>query len=257
MKIASVLILFLLAGAFSPVRSQSPVSAVVTLPQTSEAGKSFTAHVILKKGDASGIGRFQQTWPAGFFISELENADAIFSYSGNQLQFLWVDLPIASEINLSYTVQVPSDYQGTTDITNQFYYLLNNRQEEVLFPSNPLTITPDSETAPQVATPPVPQKTVPVEAASESVYFSIQLSAFSKPVDKTTIAKEFNLKPEVVREEQHNGLIKYITGRYKSVQEAKKAVAENKAMTGNVFITGYKDNVRIELEEAIHLSTKH
>jgi hypothetical protein len=91
-------------------------------------------------------------------------------------------------------------------------------------------------------------------AAPADVVFRIQLSAFSQPVNKSTVANEFNLKAEDIREEQHNGLYKYTTGNFKSIPEAKKVISETNAMKGKVFIVGYADGLRVEIDEAIRLS---
>jgi hypothetical protein len=93
------------------------------------------------------------------------------------------------------------------------------------------------------------------ETSTAIVYFRIQLNAFSKPVDKSIVGNEFNLRAEEITEEQHNGLFKYLIGRFKALEEAKKIISESNSMKGKVFIIGYSDGVRIDLDEAIRLST--
>ncbi len=86
------------------------------------------------------------------------------------------------------------------------------------------------------------------------ITFRIQLAAVPQKVDKESIARDFNVDAKELQEESHNGLFKYTFGEFPSLVEARKKMNTNPKMKGKAFITGYRNNIRIDLEEAIRLS---
>ncbi|HOY49348.1 MAG TPA: hypothetical protein PL185_08800 [Flavobacteriales bacterium] len=90
--------------------------------------------------------------------------------------------------------------------------------------------------------------------SKSAISFRIQVAALPQKADKETIARDFSVEAKDLQEESHNGLFKYTFGEYPNLAEARKKMNANPKMKGKAFITGYRNGIRIDLEEAIRLS---
>ncbi len=86
------------------------------------------------------------------------------------------------------------------------------------------------------------------------IRFKIQLAALPQKSDVTKIAKEFEIPEKEITEEKHNGLFKYTYGEFPTLEEARKKMNTNNYMKNKSFVAGYRNGMRIDLEEAIRLS---
>ena len=328
----SFIVLLLLLG--SGLKSQE-FSAVYKVPENLKEGQEFVVEITITKGSLAGIARLRMDFPTGFDVNELENGGSIFSYNGQLLQYLWINLPAENTCRVSFKTRVKSGFQGTATIPVRLFYLAEKERREFRFQdltlevagtgtnrfvpysekqqgtaiktgaaSSPVTQKKEPEKSPVSSSRPVKKeevkpsvnnkgkqsdtkpaagsnqnkdkpstgkelnktqtsattnkKDVPEQISKsvgkiESVSFRIQIGALPQAADKGVIAREFSIAEKDIKEEKHNGLFKYTTGNYPSLQAAKKVMSANPAMKGKAFITGYKDGERIELEEAIRL----
>ena len=86
------------------------------------------------------------------------------------------------------------------------------------------------------------------------ISFKIQLAALPQKSALSAFAKEFEIDEKEITEEKHNGLFKYTFGEFPSLVEARKKMNSNKQMKSKSFVAGYRNGLRIDLEEAIRLS---
>lgn len=86
------------------------------------------------------------------------------------------------------------------------------------------------------------------------IRFKIQLAALPQKSDFSKIAKEFEIPEKEITEEKHNGLFKYTYGEFPTLEEARKKMNANNHMKSKSFVAGYRNGMRIDLEEAIRLS---
>jgi hypothetical protein len=91
-------------------------------------------------------------------------------------------------------------------------------------------------------------------SAVSVISFKIQLAALPQKSALTTIAKEFEITEKEISEEKHNGLFKYTYGEFPTLVDARKKMNANKQMKSKSFVAGYRNGLRIDLEEAIRLS---
>lgn len=91
-------------------------------------------------------------------------------------------------------------------------------------------------------------------SAVSLISFKIQLAALPQKSALTTIAKEFEISEKEISEEKHNGLFKYTYGEFPTLVDARKKMNANKQMKSKSFVAGYRNGLRIDLEEAIRLS---
>jgi vacuolar-type H+-ATPase subunit F/Vma7 len=81
------------------------------------------------------------------------------------------------------------------------------------------------------------------------VYYRVQVLASAKQKPGVEIAANLNLKEEIV-EEQHNGLYKYLVGKFSIYASAKARAEALKSETGvAAFVVGYKQEKRTTLSE--------
>ena len=86
------------------------------------------------------------------------------------------------------------------------------------------------------------------------IRFKIQLAALPQKSDLTKIAIEFEIPEKEITEEKHNGLFKYTYGEFPTLEEARKKMNANNHMKSKSFVAGYRNGMRIDLEEAIRLN---
>jgi outer membrane biosynthesis protein TonB len=120
---------------------------------------------------------------------------------------------------------------------------------------------PATEIKPKTEPAKTPAKTENTASPSTStsttksaISFRIQVAALPQKAEKETIARDFNVEAKDLQEESHNGLFKFTFGEYPNLAEARKKMNANPKMKGKAFITGYRNGIRIDLEEAIRLS---
>jgi hypothetical protein len=289
----------------------------------------------------AGMARLQLDFPKGFEVQEGKNSGALFTFSSNMLQLLWVQLPKSDSMHCTIKVRCLPGYGGKAEIPCRFYYLENGARKEIALNSCKLNITGEAgrrfmpvkrEESKQIA-PPAPKtggqaspesgktKAVPTDpikykgntektatpkkvsesgpksdnvsqanpekaekqvtspdakgadkenpkevqteksdktksASSNGITFRIQLAASSEKSSSETLVARFNLKPEEIAEEFHNGMYKYTVGNFKNLAGAREAMGKNPAMKSGCFIAGYENGTRISLEDAIRLSKK-
>ena len=86
------------------------------------------------------------------------------------------------------------------------------------------------------------------------IRFKIQLAALPQKSDLTKIAIEFEIPEKEITVEKHNGLFKYTYGEFPTLEEARKKMNANNRMKSKSFVAGYRNGMRIDLEEAIRLN---
>lgn len=308
------------------------------VPKEILVGQTFELGIHFSLTSVAGMARLQLDFPKGFEVQESKNSGALFTYSANLLQLLWVQLPSTDSIHCSVRVQCLPGYGGKAEIPARFYYLENGARKEIVLNTCKLIIsgeagkrftpmkrdevkpvTPSiSKTGKQTSGTPskseekpssapksiaVSEKTGPKKgaeqkdgkaSASESekiehinsatgdkvvanekatdkqseraeksgntppkcITFRIQLAASSEKSLPEALAKRYNVKPEEIAEEFHNGMYKYTVGNFNNLAGAREAMGKNEAMKTGCFIAGYENGTRIALEDAIRLSKK-
>jgi len=335
-------LLFALSLLFLIQSTKAQVDKVrFDVPKEISVGQTFELGIHFSLSSLAGMARLQLDFPKGFEVQESKNSGALFTYSANLLQLLWVQLPSTDSIHCSVKVQCLQGYGGKAEIPARFYYLENGARKEIVLntctliisgeaskrfipmkreelkPSDPAAPKTGEQTSPgsgktkavptdpikykgntektatpkkvsdsgpksdnvsqanpkkaemQVTSPDakVAQKENPQEVQTEKsvktkntssngITFRIQLAASSEKNSSETLAARFNLKPEEIAEEFHNGMYKYTVGNFKNLAGAREAMGKNPTMKSGCFIAGYENGIRIALEDAIRLSKK-
>lgn len=123
----ALLLLFLIQSA------QAQVDKVrFEVPREISVGQTFELGIHFSLASLAGMARLQLDFPKGFEVQESKNSGALFTYSSNLLQLLWVQLPSTDSIHCSVKIQCLSGYGGKAEIPARFYYLENGARKELV-----------------------------------------------------------------------------------------------------------------------------
>jgi len=110
------------------------------VPKDISVGQTFELGIHFSLASISGMARLQLDFPKGFEVQEGKNSGALFTYSSNLLQLLWVQLPQTDSVHCAVKVQCLPGYGGKAEIPARFYFLENGVRKEMAFNSCKLTI---------------------------------------------------------------------------------------------------------------------
>ena len=135
-----ILLLNLIAVIIYNALFPSGVSIENKTPESMKPGEETTVEIIVNKGEVSSFAKLEQIIPAGFSVTQLENAGATFSYSDQKVKFIWMSLPADAQFKVTYKLKANADATGTHIITGKFSYILNNERSSVDIPNATITI---------------------------------------------------------------------------------------------------------------------
>ena len=129
-------LLFLIQSARAQVdKVRFDVPKEISVGQTFELGIHFSLTAL------AGMARLQLDFPKGFEVQEGKNSGALFTFSSNLLQLLWVQLPQSDSMHCTVKVRCLPGYGGKAEIPCRFYYLENGVRKEIALNSCKLNIT--------------------------------------------------------------------------------------------------------------------
>lgn len=101
------------------------------VPKEILVGQTFELGIHFSLTSVAGMARLQLDFPKGFEVQESKNAGAVFTYSANLLQLLWIQLPTTDSLHCSVSVRCLPEYGGKAEIPARFYYLENGERKEI------------------------------------------------------------------------------------------------------------------------------
>jgi hypothetical protein len=120
-------------------------------PDRVNAGEDFTITVTIKKGSLTDYSRFSQDLPPGLTATNLSSPNADFSFDEQRVRIIWLKLPKANEISVSYSVSVDARLKGSFRLGGVFAYVVDN-ERKFLNVGQPgtITIVPNSSIDPSL-----------------------------------------------------------------------------------------------------------
>ena len=135
------------------------------------------------KKNINGLGKLIETLPQGFMAKEVQNNGAVFSFSNNQVKFLWMTLPAEDEFMVEYEIIADTQFtEGSFFVEGLLTYLEGEDTKQYVIPSDKVNLknTPAPKEEPIVKSDPTPAtKSEPAKA--------IKMEA---PVAKAEVKKE-------------------------------------------------------------------
>ena len=114
-------------------------------PDRVTAGEDFTVTVTIKKGSLTDYSRFSQDVPEGLSATNVSSPNADFSFDEQRVRIIWLKMPKANEISVSYQISVDSRLKGSFTLGGVFAYVVNDERKFLNIGQNrEITIIPSS-----------------------------------------------------------------------------------------------------------------
>ncbi len=124
--------------------SGQDVEISIDHPDRVNAGEDFTVTVTIKKGSLTDYSRFSQDIPLGLSATNVSSPNADFSFDEQRVRIIWLKMPDASEISVSYLLSVDSRLKGTFNLGGVFAYVVDEERKFLNFDQiNAITIVPN------------------------------------------------------------------------------------------------------------------
>ena len=137
------LAVFILSMAFS--LSGQDVEISIDHPERVNAGENFTVTVTIKKGSLTDYSRFSQDLPLGLAATNVSSPNADFSFDEQRVRIIWLKLPEANEVKVSYLVSVDARLKGKFSLGGVFAYVVGDERKFLNFDQQkPITIVPSN-----------------------------------------------------------------------------------------------------------------
>lgn len=134
---------FILSMAFS--LSGQDVEISIDHPERVNAGENFTVTVTIKKGSLTDYSRFSQDLPLGLAATNVSSPNADFSFDEQRVRIIWLKLPEANEIKVSYLVSVDARLKGVISLDGVFAYVVADERKFLHSDQQkPITIVPSN-----------------------------------------------------------------------------------------------------------------
>lgn len=238
------------------------LSVTQSLPASIPLNSEFKIEITIKKKDVDGFAKLVYDLPQGFTALSGEATGGSYSTSFNQFKIVWISMPSLEEFKV--TIKAKSPVTATSDMEEfggRLFYMHNNNKVTADIKTQKVKIEAASA-KPSEATPtkttgsitPAKQSggtpvlnasantpaVTPASSPSEAVTYRVQLGA-AKVKNPQLYAK---LKD--VSEVEENGMYKYYSGSFKTVEEANKRKEEvsKQGFTG-AYVVAFKNGVKI------------
>lgn len=228
------------------------------IPETD--GSGYLVNILVNKESKQKFAKIEEDIPAGYTAMDVDPQEAIFTFKGGQVKFLWMNLPADPYFIVSYKLIPENPSASTPQLEGKFSYLEGEKtiSIDIKQTDRDLASLPSSEisgliaalavqeaaqggtvveTKPDVveATPIVTEESKPSTGKTgkelksnlpyllepeEGVYYRIQLAAGHNTVNIEKYFKKYNLEKEV-RKEYHEGWQKYSVGSFQVYKDAR------------------------------------
>jgi hypothetical protein len=276
-----------------PVKEEKPATTQQTPPATTplasggssvtctrtvvpSGDKEFIVHLDINKGSVSSFARVEDVLPKGFKAQSIENKGGTFNFVDNKAKFVWMALPGDQSFRVSYKLIAQTAPAGNYNIMGDFSYIENDQTQKLTIapstvrveaPAQPVAETPREEKKDDVAQVPVQQpKQAPVQqqpvanvgAPQKGIVYRVQVAAGRNNVERDYFSKVHNFGEDLIIE-NHEGWIKYTTGRYDVYAQARDKRETVNAGGHNFdgpFVTAYNEGQRITVQEALMITNQ-
>jgi hypothetical protein len=209
------------------------VSVDINMPQDIEAGNTFMAKIIIKKGSLRGPATFRQVFPEGFNLQATNLVGGEYNFMNQVFTINWNEMPVNEELQIMYRITVSRDVEGGTyPISGIFTYTRKANSKLLAFKNNIMVLNPEqSPVTTTTTTQPVGRETSIQETGTtasgfekrtDGVVFRVQIRAkYKKPLSTDYLASQYGLY-EPIYEDYHNGYYIYTVGQFSNYEDAKQ-----------------------------------
>ncbi|MFO7670963.1 MAG: SPOR domain-containing protein [Bacteroidales bacterium] len=130
---------------------QEEVDISIDHPAKVKAGEVFEVTVTISKGSLTDYSRFSQDLPLGLTATNIQSANADFSFDNQRIRIIWLKLPEANEVKVSYNIMVDERLKGKFILGGVFAYVVDEERKFINFEkSDEITIIPNPSIDPDL-----------------------------------------------------------------------------------------------------------
>ncbi len=104
------------------------IACIRQKPFLNDSKTEYVVNILVSKQDKKKFAKIEEKIPPGFNAVALETNDAIFTFKNQTVKFLWMNLPINSDFNVSYRL-IPKEgvQQKSPNISGTFSFMVNDK----------------------------------------------------------------------------------------------------------------------------------
>ncbi len=107
------------------------VSVEQKVPDSVNAGETFSIEVTINKGDREGFAKWQQKLPEGFIAKAKSSEGATFSFKNQDVKLIWMALPEKETITIIYDIETDPNLSGDFNIEGKFSFIEENDRKDI------------------------------------------------------------------------------------------------------------------------------
>lgn len=251
--------------------------ASVTRTITDLGNQKYLVTVVIDKENITGFAKIQDMVPSGAQVEVEKDMGAVFSKVDRKVKFIWMDLPSANPLEISYTVDLSSaSNKSPTDIDGEFAFLHKGESQKVIIGSEALAAVVEetqekgevidstpvyeeiAETDEVVVeeTPPVIEEDPIIPEPSQGIDYRVQILAAHRSVQSPYFQKNHSFTG-AFNVENHEGWVKYTVGDFSVYKDARN---HRNSLTAHKFpgpfVVAYNDGTRITVQEALMITNQ-
>jgi hypothetical protein len=268
------------SGEMRCTRTITPLSAT-----------EFRVDIRLENNMIEGFAKVIENVPNNCKTEKIQDAGSVVTQEKNSVKFVWFEIPKSPVVDLSYKISCLTPPSSPLSINGKLSYVLGGAPKELPIltraEGEPVVAqknTPAKEPATQPVTPPKtsgeektasagdtkgksnPKAPVKQESSGEEaitkaspekgVSYKVQILAAHKVVNKSYFQQKHGYSG-AINIENHEGWVKYTTGRYaeyKQARDAREQITRDHGSFPGPFVTAYHDGARITVQEALLIS---
>ncbi|HEY4787533.1 MAG TPA: hypothetical protein VIH57_15855 [Bacteroidales bacterium] len=135
-------LLQLLGVLFLNLLFNGDVTVKIDTPAQINAGSEIKVQITINKDDIKGFSRFQMDVPAGLTATNINSANADFSFKDQKVRYIWLRMPDDPAITISFSLKCYERLKGNFDLTGKFSYIDNNDRKSIDIQPQAVAIIP-------------------------------------------------------------------------------------------------------------------
>ncbi|MFN8698137.1 MAG: hypothetical protein ACK5XQ_02325 [Flavobacteriales bacterium] len=281
------------AGGATAVTA-APAEMTCTRTITALSATEFQIDIRVSGNTIEGFAKIMESVPANCKTEKIQDAGSVVTQEKNSIKFVWFEIPKSPIVDISYKISCLTPPASPLAVTGKLSYVQNSTPKELTISTgsestqqlaqntpkdepknsgntsvaNPEKTVPAQDVAqnnpthaePKKQSPPVKkehEKAVANVPAPETVIsYKVQILAAHRVVNKTYFQQKHGFS-DAFNIENHEGWMKYTTGRYNEYRQARDAreqiTLDHNSLPGP-FVTAYNDGQRITVQEALLIS---
>jgi hypothetical protein len=146
-----IIVLFQVFGLFFfSALFNGDIAVKLNAPEQISAGTEMKVEITLDKGKLTGFSRFQMELPNGLTATNIQSANADFSFKDQKVRYIWLKMPEDETVTISFSIKCNERLKGNFDLTGKLSYIDNNERKSVDISPKSIAIVPNPSIDPNL-----------------------------------------------------------------------------------------------------------